>query len=344
VGILISGTFMYDAIDYMINSQFLTSDREDATIGFTQPVSFRARNEVEHIPGVLFAEKYRTVPVKMSAGHRSYRTAILGLPENGELKRPLNQNLHPIPIPPEGILLTDRLGEYLGVREGERITIQALEGSRVTREVLVVSLVNDLLGLSAYMDLDALNRLMGEGDSVTSVAVRMERSFSDLFYIRVKELPKVSTVNIKETFIRTFNETTAKYIVVFIGILTGFAAIIAIGIVYNNARIALSERIWELASLRVLGFTRREVSTLLLGELALELLFGIPIGFAIGYLFASASISLTDTELFRLPLIIEAKTYAYAAIAVLASGVISAMIVRHRINHLDLVGVLKTRE
>lgn len=208
----------------------------------------------------------------------------------------------------------------------------------------MVSLVNDLLGLSAYMDLDALNRLMGEGDSVTSVAVRMEKSFSDLFYVRVKELPKVATVNIKETFIRTFNETTGKYIVVFIGILTGFAAIIAIGIVYNNARIALSERIWELASLRVLGFTRREVSTLLLGELALELFFGIPIGFVIGYLFASASISLTDTELFRLPLIIELKTYAYAAIAVLGSGFVSAMIVRHRIDHLDLVGVLKTRE
>jgi putative ABC transport system permease protein len=344
VGILITGTFMYDAIDYMINSQFLSSERGDATIGFTQPVSFRARNELEHIPGVLFAEKQRTVPVKILAGHRSYRTAILGLPKNGELKRPLDQNLHPIPIPPEGILLTDRLGEILGVQNGDRITIQALEGSRVTRDVVVVSLVNDLLGLSAYMDLDALNRLMGEGDSVTSVAVRMERSFSDLFYVRVKELPKVSTVNLKEAVVRSFNDTTGKYIDVFIGILTGFAVIIAIGIVYNNARIALSERIWELASLRVLGFSRREVSTLLLGELTLELLVGIPIGFAIGYLFASASISLTDTELFRLPLIIEFKTYAYAAISVLVSGIVAAMIVRHRIDHLDLVGVLKTRE
>jgi putative ABC transport system permease protein len=328
----------------MVHAQFYASDREDAMVAFTQPVTKRTLYEIGHLPGVRYVEGFRDVPVKLQAGHRSYRTVLLGIPQSAELKRPLDINLFPINISPDGILLTDRLAEHLDVHPGDRVTIYELQGGRTEREAIVTGLVNDLVGLSAYMDFDAVNRLLSEGESITSAAVLIDRIYEDQFYSALKQLPKVSTVIFRLASIQTFLETTGKYIFVFIGILTGFAAIIAIGIVYNNARIALSERVWELASLRVLGFTRREVSSIFLGELAVELLAGIPLGCWIGYLFASASIHLTDTEMFRLPLIIEPKTYAYAVVSILLSGMVSALIVRHRIDHLDLVSTLKTRE
>jgi len=205
-------------------------------------------------------------------------------------------------------------------------------------------LVNDVMGMSAYMDLTALNRLMLEGDVISSVSVSFARPQAETIYARLKELPKVATVSIKESSIKSFLETTAKFILVFTGILTIFAAAITVGVVYNNARVALAERAWELASLRVLGFTRAEVSTILLGELALELLAAIPLGLWLGYGFVMMLAEQFQTELFRIPTIIAPRSYAFASLVILVAGAISALIVRHRVDHLDLVSVLKTRE
>jgi len=344
VPILVLALFWQDAINYMITVQFSAVERGDVTVTFTEPVTMRAHREIAHFPGVLQVEGMRAVPARLRFGHRSYRTAVLGLPPNAELRRLLDERLRAIPIPPKGLLLTDRLGEKLGLRPGDHVTIETLEGPRVRQDVIVMHLVNDVMGMSAYMDLTALNRLMLEGDVVSAVSISFAGPHADEIHARLKQLPKVATVSIKQAAIKSFMETTAKFILVFTGILTLFAAAIAVGVVYNNARVALAERAWELASLRVLGFTRAEVSAMLLGELALELLIAIPIGLWLGYWFVVALSERHQTELFRIPTIIAPRSYAFAALIILAAGVVSALIVRHRVDHLDLVSVLKTRE
>ncbi|OIQ95700.1 FtsX-like permease family protein [mine drainage metagenome] len=342
--VLVVALFWQDALDYMVDVQFAAAERNDAVVAFAQPLSLAAARELARLPGVLQVEAWRGVPVRLAAAHHRYRTAIIGLPEGGELRRLLEADLSEVPMPAEGMLLTDRLAERLGVGLGDKLQLDVLEGERVRREVVVVGLVNDMLGLSAYMDIAALNRLLGEGETISAAALKIDPLAAGAVYARLKLLPQVATVTIKRASIQTFKETTAKFILVFSGILTAFAVVIAVGVVYNNARIALSERSWELASLRVLGFSRGEVSLLLLGELALEILIAIPLGMALGYLFVRSLLKLYDTEMFRIPLVIEARTFAWAALAVLASALVSALIVRHRIDHLDLVGVLKTRE
>lgn len=344
VAVIVSGTFWRDAIDYMIETQFAAAERETAQIVFAEPVSRSALYEVEHLPGVLYAEASRAVPVRLRAGHRSYRTAVMGLPEKAELRRLLDADVRAIPLPLDGILLTDRLAERLGVKAGDRLTVESLEGTRAKREAVVAGVVTDLIGLSAYMEIGALNRLMSEGELISSVAVVLDKSQAKDFYARIKQMPKVATVAIKAALLENFRETSAKNVLFFTTLVTVLAAGIAVGVVYNSARIALAERAWELASLRVLGFTRHEVSALLLGELAIELAVAIPLGLWLGYLLSAAIVALTHTETFYIPVIIEPRTYAYAALAILAAGVASALIVRHRIDHLDLVAVLKTRE
>ncbi len=342
--VLMVALFWQDALDYMIDVQFAASERGDVVVAFGRPLSLSAARELTRLPGVLRVDEWRGVPVRLSAAHHKYRTAILGLPEHGELRRLLTADLAEIPLPAEGMLLTDRLADRLGVKVGDKLQLAVLEGDRVKREVTVVGLVNDMLGLSAYMDISALNRLLGEGETISAAALKIDPVAAGEVYARLKLLPQVATVAIKKGSIRTFKETTAKFILVFSGILSLFAAVIAVGVVYNNARIALSERSWELASLRVLGFTRGEVSLLLLGALAAEILVAIPLGMGMGYFFVLMLLKLYDTEMFRIPMVIAPSTYAWAALAVLASALVSALIVRHRIDHLDLVGVLKTRE
>jgi putative ABC transport system permease protein len=282
--------------------------------------------------------------VRLVAGHRSYRTAIQGIPRGGELRRPLDADRNALAMPEEGLLLTDRLAERLEVRPGEVIRVEVLTGTRNRRDVVVAGTVNDLIGLFAYMDLAALNLLAGEGDTVTAVATKLDPVASEAMFGQLKAFPRIAFVASKTVMLANFRETSERNVLFFTAILTGFAAMIAIGVVYNNARIALQERTWELASLRVLGFTRGEVSTFLLGELALEIAVALPLGGVLGYMLSWSIVRMSHTDMIAIPIVIAPSTYAYAALAIVAAGVASALIVRRRIDRLDMVAALKTRE
>lgn len=344
VAIIVSGTFWGDAMDYLMEVQFDAAERGDVTVVFTAPVGRTALHEISRLPGVLRSEEMRSVPVRLRAGHRTYRTAVSGYPPHADLRQLLDTRLRRVPLPSDGILLSRRLAQRLSVKPGDRLTVESLEATRAKRDIVVSALVNDMIGLAAYMDITALNRLMGEGESISAVAVQLDPARAKEFYARIKQMPQVATVTIKDEMLRSFRETNRRFLIFFTTIVTVFAAAIAVGVVYNSARISLAERAWELASLRVLGFTRHEVSTLLLGELAFEIALAIPLGLWLGKLLSQLIIALMPLETIDIPLIITPATYAYSALAILISGVASALIVRHRVDRLDLVAVLKTRE
>jgi putative ABC transport system permease protein len=211
-------------------------------------------------------------------------------------------------------------------------------------ELPVTALVTELMGMSAYIERQSLNQLLREGDAINQLTVSVERGHESELLTHLKNLPRVAAAVSKSVMKRNIDEVTARNVLVFSGILSVFATIIATGVVYNNARIALAERAWELASLRVLGFTRVEVSAFLLGELAIEIALAIPLGMALGYGLASLIVHLIKTDEFFFPMVIGPATYAYAVLCVVAAGAVSGLIVRRRVDMLDLVGVLKTRE
>jgi putative ABC transport system permease protein len=242
------------------------------------------------------------------------------------------------------VLLTTRLADRLGVAPGDEVMAELLEGKRVKAPLRVGGTVRELAGMNAWMRLEDLNRFAREGAVVSSAGLLVDRAQEGLLLERLKQMPAAAVVIVNRTLVDTFRETSAKNVLFFTAILSAFAATIAVGVVYNNARIQLAERAWELASLRVLGFTRAEVSVLLLGELGLEIAAAIPLGFLAGFWLAALLLALMPHEMIEFPLIIASQTYLYAGAVVVAAGVLSALIVRNRIDNLDLVGVLKTRE
>jgi putative ABC transport system permease protein len=344
VAILISGIFWSDAVEYFIDFQFNKVQRAEVSVGFTEPVAASVLGELERLPGVKQAETSRTIPVRLRAGHRSYRTAITGLADDARLQRILDADLREFRAPPGGALLTARLAERLGVAPGDSLVAELLEGKRVKVEIRVAGTVHELAGMNVYMRLQDLNRLARESDVVSGAAMRVDPADEPGLLERLKQMPGAAVVVVTRTLLDTFRKTNARNVLFFTTILSAFAATIAVGVVYNNARIQLAERAWELASLRVLGFTRGEVSLLLLGELALEIAAAIPLGWLAGYGLSALIIALMTSEVFEFPLVILPPTYLYAAAVVAAAGVASALIVRNRIDNLDLVGVLKTRE
>ena len=344
MAIVITGAFWRDSIAVLMNTQFRQVLRGDVSIAFIEASPVRILHEIAKLPGVSAAEGARSVSVRLVHAHHFWRGTIQGKAAQPQLHRIIGLDRQNRAPPHAGLLLTDRLADRLKVHPGDTVQVELQEGRREVLELPVTGVVNEMMGMNAYIERHALNRLLREGDLVNQVTVSVERGQETLLLNQLKELPRVAVAFSKSVMQRNIAEVTARNVMVFSGILTAFATIIAIGVVYNNARIALAERAWELASLRVLGFTRGEVSGFLLGELAIEIALATPLGMVLGYLLASTIVGLIKTDEFYFPFVIEPATYAYAALSVFAAGIVSALIVRRRVDALDLVGVLKTRE
>lgn len=344
VAILISGTWWRDALDYLFEVEFRMRERQDVSVILVEPASTAVLYELQRLPGVLRVEVDRTAPVRLVHGQRSYRTTLTGLAPGATLRLLLDERLRDVTLPDQGLLMNRTLADLLGVRPGDSVRVEVLQGARTQRDVPLVALVADLMGTPAFMHRDALNRLLGEGDTVSGARIQLDAGRRGDFLRQVREAPRVAFAVEIGPIIHNFRETSARNILIFTTVLSVLAATIAIGVVYNSARIALAERAWELASLRVLGMSRAEVSGLLLGELGLQLAAALPLGWLAGYGLSAFIVELIHPETFRIPLIIEPRTYAFATLVVLAAGVASALIVRRQVDHLDLVAVLKTRD
>jgi putative ABC transport system permease protein len=346
VAILVAGGYGMDALDRIIDIQFRAAQREDIMLEFANTLSSNARHAVRHLPGVVAVEPFRAAPVRLRFQHHVRRTAILGLSPEGDLRAIVGLDYARTALPSEGLLLSAKLAESLGVVPGDRLTVEILEGRRETSEVVVAGIVNDLVGISAYMTLPNLNRMLHEDATTSGAFVSVDPNLNATLYEELKRLPTVRGVSVKEAILANFKEVIARSMRVQTFMNIFFACIIAFGVVYNSVRIALSERGHELASLRVLGFTQREIAIILLGEQALITASAIPLGFVIGYgICAGVAAAINATqETFRMPLTLSTQTFAFSFVVVSIAAALSGLMIWGRLNRLDLVAVLKTRE
>jgi putative ABC transport system permease protein len=344
MAIVVTGAFWRDSINYMVDTQFGMVLRGDIIVSLIEAAPADVLHEFEHLPGVTAVEGTRDVAVRFVNGNREHRGSIQGFSAEHELRQIADVKQNTVRSPANGLLITDRLARKLDVRVGDTVRVEVKEGRRETLNIVVAGTVKEMMGLNSYIERRTLNRLLREDDIVTQATLAIDRSREPEVLMRLKELPRVVSAMSKSVLLRNMQDVTARNMLIFSSILTAFASVIAVGVVYNNARIALAERAWELASLRVLGFTRAEVSGFLLGELAIEIAFAIPFGVLFGYGLALTIVNAIQSDEFYFPLVIEARTYAYSALSVIAAGLVSALIVRRRIDRLDLVAVLKTRE
>jgi len=343
-GVMMIGGFQEGAIDYMVEVQYRMSQREDLMASFTDPTSARALYSLRSLQGVEQVEGFRVVPARLKFEHRSYRTSVHGIQPDGTLMRLLDTELKLIELPPQGVIVTDYLAELLHIRPGDTLGIEVLEGNRPTVQVPVVGTARQYLGVNVYMQREALNRLLKEGNAISGALLRVDERYQRELYAQLKDMPRIAGVVEQKSAIQAFYDTLAETVLFFTFIATLLGASIAFGVVYNSMRIALSERNRELASLRVLGFQRGEVAYILLGELALLTLAAIPLGFLIGYGLCAYLAFQFDTDLYRIPLVLGMNVYALAALVVIVSSLVSGVMIWRNLAHLDMVAVLKTKE
>lgn len=345
LSIIILGRFGRDAHKPILDLQFGRQQREDITVNLSTEVEARSLGYLAHLPGVDQVDGLRSTPVRFRAGPRWRDSAIIGLPEDAELRRLFSRQFQPVSIPHSGILVTDVLADVLGVQPGDLIEVELKEGDRGVRLVQVSGTVDEAFGMQGYMQKRALHRLLREKPTINTALLRIDPAVETELQRRLIDIPVVESIHRKRSVLEKFEEQTSQTMHVITLILTLFATAIAVAVVYNNARVSLSVRSRDLATLRVLGFTRAEISAILLGEQAVQVILGIPVGMVFGTWGARTLLELqADPEQFRMPMLISSQTYAFAVVVVLGAAVVSALLVRRSLDRLDLVGVLKTRE
>ena len=344
VALLMVGLVMFDAMDRLITNQFWIAERQDATIAFTEPRSARVRYELARLPGVMAVELQRSVPVRVRFEHRDRHLSLVGIRPGNRFQRIVDEHGEIVPPSRVGVIISKALADRLGVAVAGAVDLEVLEGERRAHRVAVTGVVDDVLGLSIYMEMSALHRLMREGDTASGALLQFDQPFQARLSDALRGMPGVSGVTFKRTVLHKFRETIAATMDVTIFINVVFAAIIAMGVVYNAARVALSERSHELASLRVLGYTRAEISLILLSELALLTLAALPFGWMLGYAMAAAVFQTVQSEVYRFPLYVSAAATAWASLGIIAASLLAGLVVRRRLDRLDLIAVLKVRE
>jgi putative ABC transport system permease protein len=333
-----------DALDFLIEHQFYRAWKEDVTVTFTSSLPERAIASLLSLPGVERAEGIRITPVRIRSGHRWRDIALQGYPEGTTLRELEDGEGNILPLPQGGVVLTAKLGEVLQAGIGDTVQVTLREGKTGDVPLVVTGLVDEMFGLVGHMRLADLNTLLREEPRITQALLLVDESRYWELEEALTDLPAVANVQSREALIQAFRAQSAQLLIVMMLIMTAFASVIAAGVVYNNARVAVAERARDLASLRVLGFTRREISTVLLGEMGVQVFLAIPVGLWIGVQLCVGIAGAVDPEMYRLPIVLTSRTYGFATAVVLLAAAVSALIVRRRLDRLDLIGVLKTRE
>lgn len=344
VALLVVSLFALDSVEYMIDTTFFRSERQQATLNFGDKRPIRVVQAVAQMPGVLKAEPVRSVSVVLRNGYRQRKLSILGKPEGAELSRSLDLQHRPIVLPEAGLLINRRMADVLKLAAGDFVEVEVLEGAKVTRFVPVTEIIESYFGLVALMRLDALNQLLDEGPVVNGVHIAYDRNEEAALFTIIKKTPAVASLALQRISLKRFRETLAENINMMTSVYIGLSVIVAFGVVYNSTRVQLSERGRDLASLRVLGFTQGEIARVLFTELVLLCLVAQPVGWGLGWVFSWITIQSFSSDLYTTPMIIERATYAKASLVAMGAAFGSVMLVRRRLDRLDMVAVLKTRE
>ncbi len=344
VAVLIMANQWLDSINHMIRVYYEDAQHQDVTVGLVEASSKTVLRDFEHLPGTFAAEPMRIVGARFRSGRETHRGALHGVPREANLAPVYDAGGAVVDLPENGLALSKKLAEKLEVGLGDSIRVEILEGRRPKLDLPVARLFETYIGMPAYMDLDAFNRLLREPFAVDYVHILADENALPAFFAELKELPGVAAVVVRQAAIDMMHETIGENMLIFISFFSVFAGLLTFGVVYSSARIALSESGRELATLRVLGFSRWEISYVLLGQLGFLVVLALPLGCLLGWGLVWVIISAFETELYRVPMVIERATFGKAVLVTLLSALVSAALIRRRLDRLDLIAVLKTRE
>ncbi|SPH16780.1 hypothetical protein DEA8626_00291 [Defluviimonas aquaemixtae] len=344
VAVLAAANFFDDALNKMLDTTFSLANRQDAVLMFTDDLPEIAIDELRTLPGAMQIEGQLNEPVVLRNGHLSKHVGLEARRPDTDLSRVVGGAGRVMAAPPGGLVLADRLAENLDLSIGDPVEIDFLSGRRETLSLPLHGTISQYVGLGAYVDFETLNLALRQAPRVSVANVTLDENRRAEFHRALKDMPALAGTAMLTDMRRSFENTIQENINITATVYVVIAVLITVGVTYNGARIQLSERARELASLRILGFSRGEVSFILVGEAMLLAVLAQPFGWLAGMGIAWAFTQGIDSDLYAIPFEIRPATFARASLIVLLTALAAALVVRRRIDRLDLVAVMKTRE
>ncbi|MCB1587155.1 MAG: FtsX-like permease family protein, partial [Xanthomonadales bacterium] len=326
---------------YMLDVQYGESQREDVNIAFVDSRSVNALEELKLLPGVLSVEPLRNVSVEFKNQNYKKTGSITGLVANPELRRIINAEIQAVPPPETGLVMNEKLAKILHIKPGDLITVDVLQDRRQVKTIPVVATTSEFIGLSAFMNIDSLNKMLDDPPLISGASLRVDENHSAVLYEKIKEIPVIAGLNIISVVREIFEELMAENLLQTVTIIILFSCFISFGVIYNTARITLSERGKELSTLRILGFTKKETAYVLFGELSLIALVSFPLGIVLGDFLSRSMVESLETELFRIPYYVNSSTFAFSVLIVMLSTVFSLYLVWKKLKTIDLAKAQK---
>ena len=328
----------------LIHVHFSVSNRQDVTLTFVEPRGPSALHDVSRLPGVMQTEPFRVEEFVLSHAGRSVREAVYGVPRDARLSRLIAEESRAVEPPAAGIVLARALAEKLDAAPGDSILMEQTRGRRTRALVRVSGIVEPLVGSSAYMELSEFSRAIREPGRVSGAHLTLDPAYYRAFNARIKEMPAIAGASFLALAERQMRRSFDEGVGVMNFIYSAFAAVMAGGVAFSAARITFAEQERDLATLRVLGFTRLEVSYVLVGELMALAFLSLPVGLLGGTMLAMWLMAMFETDMYAFPFVFSPSGYAFAIWFTLACVLIAALVVRGGVDRLNLVGVLKARD
>ena len=343
--LLIIGFFSIDGIDYLMEFEYEKMQRQDVRVSFYLERGKEALYDAKRFEHVDYAEPMLQYPFTLTNDWRTRDVLIVGLQRHSRLQRLLDTEERTVDIGESGLVLSKKLAEMMSLNVGDRVKIKPMIG-RVTDEkvVRVSKIIQQYFGASGYMNIEALSRVLNESYAMNSVLLATAPGKAKFMNDELEDIPAVSSIEVKEDSIRNMNETIQMNMKVTSFVTVLFAGIISFSIIYNITSVSLAERERELASLRVMGFSREEVGRILYHENIALGVVGLVLGLPLGIAISKALVTAFDTEMIRLPYHLEPRTFIISITLTLFFVLVSNLAIRRKIHHLDLVETLKERE
>jgi putative ABC transport system permease protein len=342
VGLMISILMLLDSVDLLFDKAFGDALAYDYKVNFAGDVHIGIIEDLSEFREIISAEPMAEYPFRLKNGWRQKETLVAGIQRGSELYGLSDLSGNCTVVPDEGILLTGGLAKSIGVTTGDTITLESLYKPETEYQVVVKGLVEQYLGGSGFMEIGSLNRAMKEGSTINSALIKI-RHGSESFVKDLEDMPYVQSVKEPDDMVKQYNEYM-DIMYVFIGVIVAMSCIMGFAIIYNTTTISIMERKRELASLRIMGFTNKQVAELIFNENTAVSVLGLLVGMPLGRLLGAQIIAFYPEDVMTLPLVVFPKTYILAAATVALFVVLAQLANMRRISRMDLVEVMKSRE
>ena len=328
----------------MIMDQFTRVQKQDVKLTFVKPMPrSNVIRELNDVDGIKRVEPFLEIPVSLKFLNHKKDVIALGISDGSELYNVFDKDGNRLEVPKSGMMVSEQVANKLGVQVGDVLQVESIFAKDEKLNVKIEKIIPQYLGANIYMNQDVLLGLLKQGEMMTSALNAIDERAIPSLKDEYRASKYISIIEVRQEMIDKYEElmgsaTYALWVMAIISIITGFA------IVYNSSIISLAERKRELASLRVMGMTPKEVMEVVSVEQWFIGFSGMIAGIPLAFLMSQAMSTSMSNDLYTIPPGTSGNAIVLAFIGTIFAIAVSQVSISRKVKQLDLVAVLKERE